>query len=310
MAKRKRSKKTGAGLVILVILLVLAALFLGYMILSQKGLIPSVPALDSFLSETASETAGLTETSLEETTEEESAKPSEEEPSQAEEASEESIEEGSVSEEELSSEPTESLEESSEGIVSESSELSESTENTEETTGESSEESSEESTEELDIPYYYYTDIVPNILSAIEMGNMADIAVYVGSDGLRLCPTGVMADADVILSHEDVENFMDLPTMSYGVSPSSGKDLILTPEEYLTQYISPVNMDFAAAKTLTDDEEDLSLASAVSGARTVSFYDTSGIIEWHKVILVFSSEGTPTGGYVLRAIIYQDIATY
>ena len=306
MAKRKRSKKTGAGLVILVILLVLAALFLGYMILSQKGLIPSVPALDSVLSETASETAGLTETSLEETTEEESAKPSEEEPSQAEEASEESIEEGSVSEEELSSEPTESLEESSEGIVSESSELSESMDNSDE----SSEQSSEESSEELDIPYYYYTDIVPNILSAIEMGNMADIAVYVGSDGLRLCPTGVMEDADVILSHEDVENFMDLPTMSYGVSPSSGKDLILTPEEYLTQYISPVNMDFAAAKTLTDDEEDLSLASAVSGARTVSFYDTSGIIEWHKVILVFSSEGTPTGGYVLRAIIYQDIATY
>ncbi|MBQ1368366.1 MAG: hypothetical protein IIY45_09830, partial [Firmicutes bacterium] len=237
MAKRKRSKKTGAGLVILVILLVLAALFLGYMILSQKGLIPSVPALDSVLSETAGETSGLKEASSEK--EEEPIGPSEEEPSQAEEASEESIEEESVSEEELSSEPTESLEESSEGIVSESSELSESAENTEETTGESSEESSEESTgesaEELDIPYYYYTDIVPNILSAIEMGNMADIAVYVGSDGLRLCPTGVMADADVILSHEDVENFMDLPTMSYGVSPSSGKDLILTPEEYLTQ---------------------------------------------------------------------------
>ena len=308
MAKRKRSKKTGAGLVILVILLVLAALFLGYMILSQKGLIPSVPALDSVLSETAGETSGLKEASSEK--EEEPIGPSEEEPSQAEEASEESIEEGSVSEEELSSEPTESLEESSEGIVSESSELSESAENTEETSEESSEESTGDSAEELDIPYYYYTDIVPNILSAIEMGNMADIAVYVGSDGLRLCPTGVMADADVILSHEDVENFMDLPTMSYGVSPSSGKDLILTPEEYLTQYISPVNMDFAAAKTLTDDEEDLSLASAVSGARTVSFYDTSGIIEWHKVILVFSSEGTPTGGYVLRAIIYQDIATY
>lgn len=308
MAKRKRSKKTGAGLVILVILLVLAALFLGYMILSQKGLIPSVPALDSVLSETAGETSGSKEASSEK--EEEPIGPSEEEPSQAEEASEESIEEESVSEEELSSEPTESLEESFEGIVSESSELSESAENTEETSEESSEESTGESAEELDIPYYYYTDIVPNILSAIEMGNMADIAVYVGSDGLRLCPTGVMADADVILSHEDVENFMDLPTMSYGVSPSSGKDLILTPEEYLTQYISPVNMDFAAAKTLTDDEEDLSLASAVSGARTVSFYDTSGIIEWHKVILVFSSEGTPTGGYVLRAIIYQDIATY
>ena len=309
MAKRKRSKKTGAGLVILVILLVLAALFLGYMILSQKGLIPSVPALDSVLSETASEATGLKETSSEKEDE-----PTQEEPSQTEETPEESAEEESVSEEEISSEPEESTEEPSEEVVSESSELSESTESTEETSeesnGESSEESSEESGEELDIPYYYYTDIVPNILSAIEMGNMADIAVYVGSDGLRLCPTGVMADADVILSHEDVENFMDLPTMSYGVSPSSGKDLILTPEEYLTQYISPVNMDFAAAKTLTDDEEDLSLASAVSGARTVSFYDTSGIIEWHKVILVFSSEGTPTGGYVLRAIIYQDIATY
>ena len=142
------------------------------------------------------------------------------------------------------------------------------------------------------------------------MGNMSEIAPYVGSQGLRLCPTGILASADVTLSREELENFMSLDTMSYGVSATSGKDLILTPAEYLTNYISPVNMDFAASKTLTDDEEDLSLVTEISGARTVSFYDTPSVIEWHKVILVFSNEDTPTGGYVLRAIIYKDMTTY
>ncbi|MBO4887836.1 MAG: hypothetical protein J5589_05945 [Firmicutes bacterium] len=306
MAKRKKKKKTSAGLVILVVLLVLAALFLGYMVLSQKGLISPLPFLDSILSETRQEVDPASESLTEETkeavtTEEETEEGSEEITDDPEEESEEDPHEG------------ESAVKSTESVSAESSDEEESSEEDEISEEESSnedEESSEDSQEPLDIPYYYYTDIVPNILSAIEMGNMADIAPYVGEEGLRLCPTGVMASTDVTLSRDDLEHFMELPTTNYGISASSGKDLILTPAEYLTQYISPVNMDFAASKTLTDDEEDLALAAEISGAKTVSFYDTPSVIEWHKVILVFSSEGTPTGGDVLRAIIYKDMTTY
>ncbi|MBQ7058634.1 MAG: hypothetical protein IJM83_04940 [Firmicutes bacterium] len=305
MAKRKKKKKNSAGLVILVILLVLVALFLGYMVLSQKGLIPSLPFLDSVMSETTQEVSPAQESSAEETNEALTSEGEKEE--EAEETTDET-------EEESEDDPHEgeSAVKSTESIPAESSieEESSEEESSEEENSEEDEESSEESQEPLDIPYYYYTDIVPNILSAIEMGNMADIAPYVGAEGLRLCPTGVMASADVILSRDDLEHFMELPTTTYGVSASSGKDLILTPAEYLTQYISPVNMDFAASKTLTDDEEDLALAAEISGAKTVSFYDTPSVIEWHKVILVFSNEGTPTGGDVLRAIIYKDMTTY
>ena len=297
MAKRRKKKKAGAGLVILVIVLVLAALFLGYMVLSQMGMFPSLPSIsfgkkDSEVVEELSgdATMWVEESSEEKTPEEEPEEKPEEEPS------EELSEEESLEEE--SSEETEEISENSEE------------ESSEEESSEESSEESEESSEDSYVPYYYYTDIVPNILSSIEMGRISDLADYVGSEGLRLCPTGILAGTDVTLSRDDVRNFMDLPTMNYGVSATSGKTLVLTPAEYLTSYISPVNMDFAAAKTLTDDEEDLSLVTDIPSARTVSFYDTPSVIEWHKVILVFSDDNTPTGGYVLRAIIYKDMTTY
>jgi hypothetical protein len=305
--KKRRKKRTPVGLILFVIVLVLAALFLAYLILARQGILPDY--LGGILSE-ESQTQTLQEdnSSRAEEAPAEATRPAVTEESLQEESTESSEEpESSASDE--ASQPAESASEQDSEETESSDESSSEESSSEESSAESSQ-AEESSAEEVDLPYYYYADEVPGILSELTMGNASALAKYVGSDGLRLSPTGILADSDVILSREEVENFMSMSVTNYGTNASSGQALILSPAEYFTKYISPVDLDFAAAKTLDNDPEDLKLAESISGARTISFYYAPSSMEWRKIILVFSQEGTPTGGDALRAIIYKDMTTY
>lgn len=329
----RRGKKKGiAGLVVLIVFLLVIAGGLGYMIFTGNdfGLFARFrnsetnaaeeSRQDSSADSSASEASQIVE-ALEESTASksgsaDSSEKTEESSGQASEG-ESSSQEGDSSREESSKQ--ESQMESSqkeESSLSEKDDSSkpakddESSKTGEESSEASQNDSSQESSELEEVPYVVYTDIVQTLLLDLENGNVAALADYIGDDGVQLSPTGLMSSSDVTLSREEMANFMSMSTRNYGTNASSGQSLMLSPAEYYTSYISPVDLDFSAAETLYNDSSDLALVSGLNDAKTVSFYDAPSAVEWRKVILVFSTDGSPTGGDVLRAIIYQDMTTY
>lgn len=152
-----------------------------------------------------------------------------------------------------------------------------------------------------------YDDIMINVLTCILRQDMTTLSSYVGSQGLRLSPTGYAMDSDVILSASELESFFSLGSMTYGTYPGSGEAIQCTPDEYYDKFISPAGFDYAASMVRYNDANDLAaLNGLVSNPKTISYDYAPNVMEWMRLILVYTSEGS---GDVLCGIIYQDMTT-
>ena len=152
-----------------------------------------------------------------------------------------------------------------------------------------------------------YDDIMVNVLTCLLTKDTQALSGYVGSQGLRLSPTGIATGADVILSADELSNFFSMGTQSYGTYPGSGEDIYLTSNEYYDRYLVPAGFDFSAASVSYNDAGDLdALSGYVQDPKTVSYKYTPNVMEWKRIILVYGSEGS---GDVLCGVIYQDVTT-
>ncbi len=152
-----------------------------------------------------------------------------------------------------------------------------------------------------------YDDIMVNVLTCLLSKDMNALSSYVGSQGLRLSPTGICSESDVVLSADEVSSFFSLGSMSYGTYPGSGEDMYYAPDEYYSEYLYPSEFDFSVSSVAYNDAEDLAAVNGlVSNAKTVSYYYAPNIMEWQRLIFVYGAEGS---GDALCAIIYQDLTT-
>ena len=152
-----------------------------------------------------------------------------------------------------------------------------------------------------------YDDIMVNVLTCLLSKDMSALSDYVGSIGLRLSPTGICTNHDLVLSNTELSEFFSLGSQTYGTYPGSGEAIYLTPEEYYTNYLVPDDFDFSAASVSYNDANDLSAVSGYAHSpKTVSYRYAPSVMEWKRLILVYDTEDT---GDVLCAIIYQDATT-
>ncbi len=152
-----------------------------------------------------------------------------------------------------------------------------------------------------------YDDIMVNVLTCLLTRDTEALSGYVGSQGLRLSPTGIATGTDVVLSADELSGFFSRQAQSYGTYPGSGEDIYLTSDEYYDRYLVPAGFDFSAATVSYNDAGDLeAVAGYVQDPKTVSYKYTPSVMEWKRIILVYGSEGA---GDVLCGIIYQDVTT-
>lgn len=152
-----------------------------------------------------------------------------------------------------------------------------------------------------------YDDILVNVLTCLISRDMTSLSAYVGSQGLRLSPTGSAVSDDVILSADQVADFFSLGEKTYGTFPGSGEPIVYSPEEYYNRYMNPAGFDFAASTISYNDAADLSAVNGTaSDPKTVAYDYSPSVMEWMRLILVFDSDGN---GDVLSGIIYQDVTT-
>lgn len=152
-----------------------------------------------------------------------------------------------------------------------------------------------------------YDDIMVNILTCLLSSDMKTLSSYVGSQGLRLSPTGSMTDQDIVLSADEVSDFFSLGTQTYGVYPGSGEAIRCSAEDYYNRYIAPSDFNFSAATVAFNEASDLeAVAGLVSNPKTVSYDYSPSVMEWKRLIMVYTAEGS---GDVLCGIIYQDLTT-
>lgn len=152
-----------------------------------------------------------------------------------------------------------------------------------------------------------YDDIMVNILTCLLSQDMSALSEYVGSVGFRLAPTGIFSAEDVVLSASDLSAFFSLSAQKYGTYPGSGESIYLTPTEYYNSYLVPSGFDFSAASVSYNDSADLAaVAGYVSDPKTVSYLYSPNVMEWKRLIVVYTHEG---GNDVLSGIIYQDVTT-
>ena len=153
-----------------------------------------------------------------------------------------------------------------------------------------------------------YDDIMINVLTCLLSRDMSSFASYVGSQGLRLSPTGSMTEQDIVLSADEVAEFFQLDSKIYGTYPGSGETIRCTPEEYYTRYLAPSDFNFSAATTAYNDAADLETAAGfVSNPKTVSYEYSPSAMEWMRLIMVYANDGDR--GDVLCGIVYLDLTT-
>lgn len=152
-----------------------------------------------------------------------------------------------------------------------------------------------------------YDDIMVNVLTCLMTQDVHALSSYVGSQGLRLSPTGIATTDDVILSADSLASFFTMNAQSYGTYPGSGEDIYLTPSEYYNRYIFPVGFDFANSLVSYNDASDLTaVAGYINEPKTISYEYSPNVMEWKRLIVVYGSEGS---GDTLCGIIYQDVTT-
>ena len=152
-----------------------------------------------------------------------------------------------------------------------------------------------------------YDDIMVNVLTCILSEDTAALSTYVGSQGLRLSPTGYAVEDDVVLSSTELADYFSMGSQSYGIYPGSGESIYCSPSEYYHQYILPSGFDFTLSTVSYNDNADLAAAGNwVDDPKTVSYHYAPNVMGWKRIILVYGSEGS---GDVLCGIIYQDLTT-
>lgn len=292
-----RRKKSNGPLVVVVILLALVLVLLILFGLQQQGIIDFLPGVTGNSSSQDSVPSSQTDSSDLSGTESSAADTSASDTS----ASDTSSTDNSLSESAASRESE----------VSSSSDAG-SSQNLESSSDSSSLSSSQQTSQQADssgssqntVSTGSYDEIMVDVLTEILGQHFDELAAHVGSQGLRLSPTGVQTADDVVLSSSEVASFLSGSSRSYGISPGSGQSLELTPSEYYSRYMYPDGFDFANAVTAYNDEADLALCTQTSDPETVSFYYSANAIEWKKIILVFTAESSDSD--VLCGIIYKD----
>ena len=152
-----------------------------------------------------------------------------------------------------------------------------------------------------------YDDIMVNVLTSLLSKDMATLSTYVGSNGLRLVPTGMANNHDVILSASEVADFFNRPSQSYGTFAGSGNPITCTPDEYYNTYLMPDGFDFSIANVTYNEASHVEAASNIAASpKTVAYYYAPNVMEWKRIIMVYDTENNRD---VLCGIIYQDAST-
>lgn len=197
-----------------------------------------------------------------------------------------------------------------------SAETASSEEEAEESSDSSSTETSAENsdTDEEDLPDtdpYFETegdsfdDIMIKVLSALISADFDSLSDYVGGEGLRLSPMGAFLEDDIVLTSNEVADYLSMDTMRYGIYRGSGNAIRMTPVEYYNKFICPSDFDFSETSIYIDDEEDLE-AAGWGDIHTVRYTYEPNVMEWQDVIMVYRENG---GRDYLIGIIHRDVTT-
>lgn len=148
-----------------------------------------------------------------------------------------------------------------------------------------------------------YDTVNDEVLSCLLSRDFEGLSGFVAQDGLRLSPTGEQIGKDVVLTSAEVAGFFSSGTRTYGTNPGSGESITLTPAVYYSEYIAPQDLDFSSAIISYDAEEDIALCGLTENAHTVSYYASPNIMEWQKIVLVYTRT---SDGDKLAGILYLD----
>lgn len=150
-----------------------------------------------------------------------------------------------------------------------------------------------------------FDDIMVQVLSALLSADFGSLSDYVGEEGLRLSPMGAFLEDDIILSSNEVSEFLSMDEQKFGVYRGSGNAIRMTPVEYYNKFICPSDFDFSQTSVYIDDDEDME-AAGWGDIHTVRYTYEPNVMEWQDVIMVYRESD---GRDYLVGIIHRDVTT-